>query len=226
MRATQHVDVETRARQSRGTSAGAIYQMVGRALKRRSVGAGVVVDVGCGVGALRAEIATSFDRYIGVDVVRYEGLLPEVEFHQVDLDTGRTPLPDGVADVVVAVETIEHVENPRAFVRELVRLARPGGWILVTTPNQISVLSLLNLLTRKRFVAFRDENYPAHITALLPIDLLRMGGECGLVEMTIEYSERGRLPLLSFHYPNAVSRLCRSALSDNVLLVARKPSEQ
>ena len=49
------------------------------------------------------------------------------EFITADLDAYRVSLPDGVADVVAAVETIEHLENPRAFLRELVRLTKPGG---------------------------------------------------------------------------------------------------
>ena len=54
------------------------------------------------------------------------------------------------------METIEHLENPRAFVRKLVRLAKPGGWVVVTTPNQRSLLSLLTLMTKGKFSHFQD----------------------------------------------------------------------
>jgi 2-polyprenyl-3-methyl-5-hydroxy-6-metoxy-1,4-benzoquinol methylase len=37
------------------------------------------------------------------------------------------PLADAVADLVVCVETIEHLGNPRALTLELTRLAKPGG---------------------------------------------------------------------------------------------------
>ena len=107
-----------------------------------------------------------FDRYVGVDVVRYDGLPEEIEFYQIDLDTGRAPLPDAAGDVVVAVETIEHLENPRAFVRELTRLAKPGGWLIVTTPNQLSLLSKMTLILKNQFNAFQAGSYPAHLTAL------------------------------------------------------------
>ena len=59
-----------------------------------------------------------------------------------------TRLPDGWADVVTALEVIEHLENPRAFCRELARVAKPGGWVVVTTPNQLSLLSLLSLVVK------------------------------------------------------------------------------
>ena len=133
-----------------------------------------MLDVGCGTGNLWGYVRGRFDRYIGVDVVRYEGFPAGAEFCPSDLDAGRLPLPEQVADVVAAVETIEHLENPRAFVRELVRLARPGGWVVVTTPNQLSLLSKLTLAVKNQFNAFQESSYPAHLTALLEIDLRRM----------------------------------------------------
>ena len=66
------------------------------------------------------------------------------------------PLASGSADVVVAVETIEHLENPRAFMRELVRLTKSGGAVIVTTPNQLSLLSKMKLVLKNRFNAFQD----------------------------------------------------------------------
>src|SRR5207237_1346479 len=81
---------------------------------------------------------------------------------------------------------------------------RPGGWVVVTTPNQLSVLSLLTLLVKGRFSAFQDAAYPAHRTALLEIDLRRILDECGLREIAVPYTCCGRLPLTSLHYPGAI----------------------
>src|SRR2546426_719773 len=92
------------------------------------------------------------------------------------------PCPENFADGVTAVEVIEHLEDPRAFMRELVRVACPGGWICITTPNQLSVLSLATLVVKQRFSAFQDVHYPTHLTALLEVDLNRIAGECGLVD--------------------------------------------
>lgn len=197
--------------------------MVAQALDKRQIGGGVLVDVGCGAGQLWPFLRQLFARYIGVDVVRYEDFPAEAQFTQVDLDTGNVSLPDETADVVAAVETIEHLENPRAFVRELVRLVKPGGWMIVTTPNQLSLLSLLTLLIKNRFSAFQDVHYPAHLTALLEVDLRRMATECGLSETLIEYSLQGRLPLTPWHYPAFLARLFPRPLSDNLLLIGRKP---
>ena len=212
-----------RARLSGGTSGTAIHDAVARELAGRPPG-GVLVDVGCGAGDLWAVVAAGFDRYVGVDAVRYAGFPVAGEFVALDLDAGRAPLPDGVADVVAAVETIEHLENPRAFVRELTRLCKPGGWVLVTTPNQHSLLSTLTLVAFGEFNAFRAGSYPAHLTALLAVDLRRIAAECGLTGVRIAYTESGRVPGTARAFPAALSRRLPRLLSDNVLLVARKPS--
>lgn len=219
---TPALTTEQRAEVSLGTSAEAIYRLLARAIGEGHPGGGTLLDVGCGTGGLWGYIRDLFRAYVGVDVIRYEGFPEGAEFRPVNLDTGRIELPDGMADVVACVETIEHVENPRALVRELARLVRPGGLVVVTTPNQISLLSKLGLLLKDQFPAFQERPglYPAHITALLPVDLLRMARECGLVESAIWYSDSGRIPGTGLHWPRP---LTGRAFSDNVLLMARRP---
>ena len=214
--------VEARARASLGASGEAIYRMVADAVAARHAGGGVLLDVGCGSGRLWPFVRDRFERYVGVDAVRYDGFPAEGEFHAADLDAHALPFADA-ADVAAAVETIEHLENPRAFVRALVRAAKPGGWVIVTTPNQLSLLSRATLLAKGEHNAFRDASYPAHITALLEVDLRRIAAECGLEEVAVEYSGRGRIPGTGRHYPRALSRLWPRGLSDNLLLAGRKP---
>lgn len=214
--------VEERARQSQGVSGDAIMQMVVRAFGQRNIEGGCLVDVGCGAGHLYPYIRRRFDRYIGVDAVRYEGFPTEAEFCQLDLDSGLMPLPDGTVHVVAAVEVIEHLENPRDFMRKLVRMAAPDGWIIVTTPNQLSLLSLATLAVRQRFLAFQDVHYPTHLTALLEIDLRRIAAECGLVNVGIEYSCSGRIPLTARPYPRWLARRWPRAFSENVLLIGQR----
>ncbi len=184
---------EVRAHRSLGSSSEAIYRMVARALATHNIRGEVLVDVGCGKGNLQSFVAGQFDRYIGVDVVHYDEFPTDAEFVKVNLDTGTAPLDDACADVVASVETIEHLENPRAFMRELVRLVKPGGFVVVTTPNQLSLLSLMTLIVKKQFQAFQNTDYPAHITALLEIDLRRIADECGLRDVTFRYSHKGRI---------------------------------
>jgi 2-polyprenyl-3-methyl-5-hydroxy-6-metoxy-1,4-benzoquinol methylase len=215
--------LESRARQSRGISSLPIYEMVARVLDRHAVTGGTFVDVGCGAGDLRRFLGSRFDRYLGVDAVRYDGLPEDLEFHSGDLDGDGQLAPSAIADVVVAVETIEHLENPRRLVREMVRIAKPGGWVVVTTPNQLSWLSLATLIAKQRFVAFQEAQYPAHISALLEVDLQRIFAECGLHEVETRFSEQGRIVFTARHYPRLLARLAPRRFSDNMLIIGRVP---
>ncbi len=225
------LNVADRAEYSLGASSDPIYQMIVRTLRKRDSHTGVLIDVGCGHGKLwsfisndSVQLKLNFHRYIGVDAVRYDNLPPEIEFIPFNLDIGQAPLLDNVADIVCAVETIEHLENPRAFVRELVRLTRPGGLIIVTTPNQLSLLSKLTLIFKNQFNAFQEAPglYPAHITALLEVDLVRIFTECGLSNIEIDYTNSGRIPFTSWHWPKYLG-LGGRTFSENLLCVGQKP---
>ena len=218
---TSPADLEHRARQSLGASHEAIYAAVDDVLARHGA-SGVLADIGCGTGRLWERVRRRFARGIGIDAVRYDGLPADLEFRAGDLDELPVPVADAEVDVAVAVETIEHLENPRAFARELARMTRPGGLIVITTPNQLSALSLLTLVTRQQFSAFQESSYPAHRTALLAVDLRRIAAECRLESVEIHYTGHGRLPLSARHYPRWLSRHVPRLLSDNLVLSARK----
>ena len=217
-------DAVARALQSDGDSEPAVHGLIARVVDSLNLRGDLLIDVGCGRGKLWPRLRARFAKCIGVDAVRYPGLPPDIELCETQLDSCAIPLPGDVADAVVCSETIEHVENPRALMRELSRLAKPGAWLIVTTPNQLSLASLMTLLVKHRFSYFQDVHYPAHLTALLEVDLMRIAAECGLDDARIEFTASGRVPLTARHYPKFLSRAFPRALSDNVLLAARKAS--
>lgn len=218
-------EASARAAMSGGISGDPIYRLVARVLRESEPRAGTLIDVGCGRGGLAAALEGLFERYVGCDLVAYEGFPqgPKVSFVQADLNRVPLPLETGSADVVAAVEIIEHLENPRAFMRELVRLARPGGLVVVTTPNQLSLLSKLTLVTKNEFNAFQASAglYPAHITALLEQDLRHIAAESGLERVEVRYTDSGRVPFTRYHWPVRLGLRGRW-FSDNVLLAGRK----
>jgi 2-polyprenyl-3-methyl-5-hydroxy-6-metoxy-1,4-benzoquinol methylase len=213
--------VEARARQSLGRGHERIHALVASLLAGRGA-SGTIVDVGCGTGDLWRATHGRIARHIGVDAVRYPDLPPDMSFERADLDRDPLPVADAAADAVAAVEVVEHLENPRAFVRELVRVTKPGGWVVVTTPNQLSGLSLLTLLLKGQYSAFQATDYPAHRTALLEIDLRRIAAECGLEAIDVSFTGWGRLPLTGWHYPAALAALAPRRFSDNLAMIGRK----
>lgn len=100
----------------------------------------VVLDAGCGVGFGSAELARVAARVVGVDVdeeaisyARARYAHPNVEFETMDVSA--LDLADGTFDVVVSFETIEHVADRGAFLREVTRVLRPSGTFVVSTPS-------------------------------------------------------------------------------------------
>lgn len=214
--------VHARALASKGISADPIYRMLRKALNERGLKPNAtLLDVGCGTGALRAFVKDFVARYEGADVVRYPDYPADLPFHQINLDAQRLEVADASFDAAVALETIEHIENPRALIRELARVTKPGGIVAVTTPNNLSILSKLTLVLKNQFNAFQVPCYPAHITALVETDLLRMMTEAGLSDPRSLFSGQGRIPGGPWHWPPA---LCRGrAFSDSILVSALKP---
>jgi SAM-dependent methyltransferase len=97
------------------------------------------LDLGAGRGELSARLAL-----LGYDVTAVERYAPQFEAKVplVDADLNEAfPFDDATFDVAMGIEILEHLENPRVFLRELARILRPGGTAVVSTPNLTSLLS-------------------------------------------------------------------------------------
>ena len=222
---------EERALASGGASnSSVLYERVVSLIDARHSEGGTVIDAGCGKGTLASHIANRFDRYLGLDIVDHltpAKRISNVEFVKVDFDSQTFALPDGLADFTCSLETIEHLENPRAFLRELVRLTKQGGYVIVTTPNQLSFQSKACLIIRNEFVHFQERPglYPAHLSPLLEIDLIRMARENDLKQVEIVYTGDGRIPGMTKHWPQwlcSVRNWRGRAFSDNVVMIGKK----
>jgi 2-polyprenyl-3-methyl-5-hydroxy-6-metoxy-1,4-benzoquinol methylase len=101
----------------------------------------------------------------------------------------------GHYDLVAALEIIEHVENPWALVRLLRAVTRPGGFILLTTPNPGNFYSRLSFLRSGVMHQFTpaDESY-GHINPLSTKELDMIFRELHLQVLVKEPVED--LPLL------------------------------
>ncbi len=62
------------------------------------------------------------------------------------LEDGRLPFDDNSLDAAISIEVVEHVEDQFAFLREMARIVKPGGLVIVTTPNTLNANSRIRNL--------------------------------------------------------------------------------
>ncbi len=74
----------------------------------------------------------------------------------------------GEFDTVFSCETIEHVPDPPAAVRQLARVLRPGGRLYLTTPNYLSTIGLYRVYLGLRGREFTEVGQPINQFTLLP----------------------------------------------------------
>jgi SAM-dependent methyltransferase len=99
-----------------------------------------VLDVACGVGYGSAFLADAARRVVGgdrdeqaVEYARERYARPNLEFLM--LDAAALPFDDASFDAVCSFETIEHLPDRDAYLREVARVLRPDGTYLVSTPR-------------------------------------------------------------------------------------------
>ncbi|MCM3880897.1 MAG: methyltransferase domain-containing protein [Vicinamibacterales bacterium] len=214
------------ARVSKGTSKSAVYRMLLAAASEVLKPGAHLLEFGAGTGQLITMLREEGFRgpITGADILpKPESPGLDVNWIEADLNE---PLPAAGAtfDAIISTEVIEHLENPRAVFREFRRLLKAGGFILVTTPNQESVRSLLSLFVRGHYVDFLDSSYPAHITALVRTDFVRMCAENGFEPPRFRYSNTGSIPAaphLSWQQLSA-GLLKGRRFSDNLAMISRK----
>ncbi|TCP56066.1 methyltransferase family protein [Tamaricihabitans halophyticus] len=149
----------------------------------------VVLEAGCGEGYGAHRIAEVADQVLALDydepstthiAVNYPALTP------VRGNLGFLPVRAHSVDVVANLQVIEHLWDQAGFLAECFRVLRPGGRLLVSTPNRIT------------FSPGRDTPLnPYHTRELAPAELAGLLTEAGF------QTER----LLGLHHGAAVRRL-------------------
>ncbi|MBV9844418.1 MAG: class I SAM-dependent methyltransferase [Kutzneria sp.] len=100
-----------------------------------------VLDAGCGEGygadllarTARRVLAVDYDELTAAHVAR---TYPQVEVIRSNL--AMLPITGAAVDVVVSMQVIEHLWDQKAFLAECRRVLRPGGQLLITTPNRLT----------------------------------------------------------------------------------------
>lgn len=142
-------------------------------IAKTDIGNQKIIDVGAGEGYFLRLLGEHLKKNLAIppsQVLRGCDLYPEnFRYQEVTCDkidaNGDLPYRDSEFDTVCSVEVIEHIEDQFHFVRELYRIAKPGGRVFVTTPN------ILNINSRIRFMhsGFAQLFYPLPLSAKDPV---------------------------------------------------------
>lgn len=110
--------------------------------------AGSMLDIGAGNGILIALIRQKYKnfKFQAVDYVDNLLEITDVPLDVVNLNETALPYNNESFDFVSIAEVIEHLENPRGTLREISRVLKPGGRVVITTPNVLNLKSRLMFL--------------------------------------------------------------------------------
>jgi len=126
-----------------------------------------ILDTGCG----RGELLEGFDR-LGLEVTGLDRSPSAIEqlqrFHVGYCDLGRDafPFPDAAFDVVFSKSMIEHFYEPDHFLSESLRVLKPGGRLIVLTPDWVTQMPIF----------YDDHTHRRPYTVSALDDLLRLVG--------------------------------------------------
>lgn len=115
----------------------------------------------------------------GIDIVPAPPELPPnyVETKVVDLNTSGIPYADGFFDTVIAGDVIEHVANPMMMLCESNRVLKPGGMLIVSTPNPYYYWEFMqNLLVKYKWMKARQEGHFTTFTRINMRNILERTG--------------------------------------------------
>lgn len=106
---------------------------------------GKVIELGSGNGYGMGVLMNSrITSYLALD--KFTSHIPShidasrIEFRQMNFPT-LSGLPDNTFDYAVSFQVIEHIEEDKAFLKEIYRVLKPGGKLILTTPNLLTSLT-------------------------------------------------------------------------------------
>lgn len=164
-------------------------------VRRHVVSGSSIVDLGAGAGAFSARLSDAGYSVTALDIDIEKWALDSVPVRHLDVNRGLTASLGQTYDAACALEVIEHIENPWQLLRELRSVVRPGGWLIVSTPNVTSFLSRAIFLVHGRFHQFDipDLEY-GHINPMTQFEVENAARETGWIVRSLEPA--GYLPVI------------------------------
>ncbi|GBD91490.1 putative S-adenosylmethionine-dependent methyltransferase/MSMEI_2290 [bacterium BMS3Abin04] len=98
-----------------------------------------ILDVGSGSAWIAEHFNGNDIKVISLDIavqnlIKAKQKFPSVNHKQISSDSLKLPFKNESIETVIASEIIEHIVNPSEFVKELFRVVKPGGSLIITTP--------------------------------------------------------------------------------------------
>lgn len=188
---------------------------------------GKVLDVGCADGGFSGPLAREGYDCHGLEFVDEAIAASEAQGVKIARGSFLEPFPfgDDSFDVVFAGEVVEHTVNDGAFLREIHRVLRPGGYCIITTPNLVSLGNrLLMSMGRLPRFAYAEFHYRIYNAALIS----RKIADTGLSPLRLDSS----YVLVSTFFAPRLGRLGERAgtlvpkLGEHLIVYAQKSLER
>jgi ubiquinone/menaquinone biosynthesis C-methylase UbiE len=139
-----------------------------------------VLEIGCGRGGFACWLSTQSARpeeIVAIDfaaaaIRKGQEYAAELGASNITWQVGdiqSIPHPEASFDTVFSSETIEHVPSPRRAIKELARVLKPGGRLLLTTPNYFGTMGLYRFYMRVTGRRFTEEGQPINNFMMLPL---------------------------------------------------------
>ncbi len=177
-----------------------IYENVARFLEGVPPGS-TVLDMGCGNGTFLSRFRGRGWRLQGTDlsptgIEIARSTFPDIEFFLADASgpTGYAAERVGQIDAIISTEVIEHLYDPRTFLRNVYDILKPGGIFILSTPYHGYLKSLLMAVTGKMESHFTVLWDHGHIKFWSRKTLTFVLDEAGFIE--IRFAGSGRFPYL------------------------------
>src|SRR5262245_14992351 len=139
-----------------------------------------VLDLAAGEGAFTLRLLDAGFEVTAVELER-ERFSLDAQCHNLDLNLDFDGHLKDKFQLIVAIEIIEHLHDPRHFLRNCLRLLAADGFLLLTTPNVESWLSRVRFLREGRLLWFEESDYSSygHLTPIFSWQMKQICAELG-----------------------------------------------
>ena len=142
-------------------------------LAKRGLTGGQLLEIGCGYGYLLDEARLFFDRRVGTEFSPQGAEIARTTGADVFVGGIEQIPPDAKFDCVVATQVIEHVYQPLLFVQRLADHSKPGGHIVLATPD---IGGVLRKLMGHRWPSFKVPEHVLYFDYQTLSSLMRRAG--------------------------------------------------